>query len=193
MASITPTHAALGGISRVLVFALAIFCSAMAIPDQNILKAAENEAAAEYDVKAAFLLNFTRFVEWPQLPPERASSSFSICILGDDPFGEALSRIVAGETVAGRPLVIKRIQRWPDACEVLYIPASHTSPAAVLAEVGQHVLTVGESSDFLRHGGMIRFVLENRRVRFDIDLRSVDRSGLKMSSRLLGVARTVIK
>jgi hypothetical protein len=145
----------------------------------------------EYDVKAAFLLNFTRFVEWPQPSPQRAAEPFSICILGDDPFGDSLNRIIAGEKIAGRPILIKHIRKFPDACELLFIPASEPSQAAVLSQARRDVLTVGEAPDFLRDGGMIRFLIDDHRVRFDINRQAVDRSFLKMSARLLGVARVI--
>ncbi len=147
--------------------------------------------AAEYDVKAAFLLNFAKFVDWPRA--ERAASPFAICILGDDPFGDSLNRIIAGESLSGRPIEVKHLQRWQASCEMLYISASYPSQASVLSEVGSDVLTVGEAPEFLRDGGMIRFFIDDRRVRFDINRRAVERSSLKMSARLLGVARKVVE
>ena len=148
---------------------------------------------AEYDVKAAFLLNFTRFVDWPPAPRQRPAPPFSICIAGEDPFGDSLTRIIAGESAAGRLLVVKHPRGDFNGCEVLFVPASESSQEAILAQAGPGVLTVGESPDFLRDGGMIRFVLEDRRVRFDINRTAVNRSALKMSSRLLGAARMVLK
>ena len=159
---------------------------------QSSLKPAPTGTPGEYDVKAAFLLNFARFVEWPQ-PSERPVSPFAICILGEDPFGDSLTRIVAGESISGRPFVVKHLRKWPDSCEMLFMSASYDSQSGTLAEVGPNVLTVGEAPEFLRDGGMIRFVIDDRRVRFDINRQAVDRSALKMSSRLLGVARTVLK
>ena len=159
---------------------------------QNNLKPSPAGTPGEYDVKAAFLLNFARFVEWPQ-PSERPASPFVICILGEDPFGDSLTRIIAGESISGRPFVVKHLRKWPDSCEMLFISASYDSQSGTLAQVGPDVLTVGEAPDFLRDGGMIRFVIDDRRVRFDINRQAVDRSALKMSSRLLGVARTVLK
>jgi len=147
----------------------------------------------EYDVKAVFLLNFVRFVEWPPPPPERANSPIAICALGDDPFGESLPRVIATERVSGRTLVVKHPRKLPDDCDVLFFPASYPSQAAVLAQAGPNVLTVGDGAEFLHDGGMIRFVLEDRRVRFDVNRQAVDRSLLKVSSRLLAVARTVLK
>lgn len=157
------------------------------------LKHYESEAPPEYDVKAAFLLNFTRFVSWPRPPAERDASPFAICILGDDPFGGALERTVAGETLGNRTIIVKRIRKWPDTCQVLFLPAALPSQASVLAQTGSDVLTVGESPDFLADGGMIRFVVEGRRVRFDINRSAVTKSSLKMSSRMFEVARAVLR
>ena len=176
--------------ARVLL--LFVLFSLPSILAQKGPKPLPNGTAAEYDIKAAFLLNFARFVEWPQ-PSERAGSPFAICILGDDPFGDSINHIIAGESISGRPFAVKHLRRWPDSCELLFISASYPSQASVLAQVGTDVLTVGEAPDFLRDGGMIRFFIDDRRVRFDINRLAVDRSALKMSSRLLGVARRVLE
>jgi hypothetical protein len=178
---------------RILVsFALVCGWLAPVICGQHIRKP-QSEGFAEYDIKAAFLLNFTRFVTWPAPPAERAASPFAICVFGNDPFGNVLDRTVASETVGSRPLVVRRIRKWPDSCDVLFLPAAESSEASVLTQVGKDVLTVGESSDFLADGGMIRFIVEDRRVRFDISRGAVGRSALKMSSRLMEVARAVVR
>jgi YfiR/HmsC-like len=149
--------------------------------------------APEYEVKAAFLLNFARFVEWPSFGEVPSSAPFSICILGDDPFGQTLDQIVRGEKIDNRPLAVRRVRRPQDQCQVLFVPASESDVARILKEVGPGVLTVGEAPDFLRNGGMIDFVVENRRVRFDVNRAAAERASLRISSRLLGVARSVVK
>ena len=130
--------------------------------------------ALEYQVKAAFLLNFTKFVEWPATAFADERSPFAICILGEDPFGTALSQMVNGEGVNGRNLVVRRIRRAPEpkSCQVLFVGGSEKDVPNALAETGPGILTVGEGEDFLRDGGMIAFVIENRRVRFDINQRA---------------------
>src|SRR5690349_9595199 len=126
-----------GGSQRLSRRALlaAVFASMLAFSvcasGQNSSKSPQTDRAAEYDVKAAFLLNFTRFVEWPKAAAEHVESSFAICILGEDPFGDSLTRITAGESSDGRPIIIKQIRKWPDSCEVLFLPASYQAPAAV--------------------------------------------------------------
>ncbi len=147
---------------------------------------------SEYEVKAAFLLNFTKFIDWPP-SPHAPDTTFRICILGSDPFGTTLDQIVEGERVGSRRLAVQRVQEAANSCEVLFINKSADDIARTLAEVPRGVLTVGESHDFLRQGGMIAFVLENRRVRFDVNERAAARAGLKLSSKLLNVARSVEK
>jgi hypothetical protein len=147
----------------------------------------------EYAVKATYLLKFTRFIVWPQAAMG-AGDSFHICILGADPFGATLNQVVAGEEVAGRKIAIQRLEREPapGACQVLYI-GPHEERPRFTGEPGRAVLTVGEGSSFARDGGMIGFVVENRRVTFDINWRAAEASGLKLSAGLLTVAKTVIR
>lgn len=148
----------------------------------------------EYQVKAVFLLNFTKFVEWPTAESAAADAPISICILGDDPFGHTLDQIVAGEVVNGRKLVVQRIQAsQPKSCEVLFVSQSEKEIPKILEDLPSGVLTVGEGESFLRAGGMIAFVLENRRVRFDINQSAARNAKLKISSKLLSVARSVEK
>lgn len=153
------------------------------------------EESLEYPVKSAFLLNFTKFVEWPSTAFEAADSPIAICILGDDPFGSALDQIVAGETVNGRKITIVRIRRAPAPrmCQVVFVSRPEKEAASLLASLEPGVLTVGEGDNFLRDGGMIAFVLENRRVRFSANQAAAENAGLKISSRLLTVARSVKK
>jgi hypothetical protein len=151
--------------------------------------AAPSPAALEYQLKAAFLLKFTLFVEWPDADNR---APFPVCVLGDDPFGPALDQTVEGETVNSRKIVIRRIHRDSIAgCGVLYVSPQEKNPAEALAAAGPGVLTVGEGDAFLDQGGMIAFVLDNRRVRFDADPAAARKAGLKLSSRLLNVARIV--
>lgn len=152
------------------------------------------DESLEYQVKAAFLLNFTKFVEWPRSAFEAADSPIAICVLGDDPFGTALDQIVAGEVVSGRKLAIQRLKRAPapKACQELYIGADK-GISKVPSGLGPGVLTVGEAESFVRDGGMIAFVIENRRVRFSINQSAAENAGLKLSSRLLSVAKSIEK
>jgi len=152
-------------------------------------------AKSEYQVKADFLLNFTRFVEWPASAFADENAPFSICVLGEDPFGETLDRVVAGESAAGRKLEVRRIQEPPAAktCQILFVARSDEDVADILKGIGPGVLTVGENEGFLRSGGIIEFVREGRHVRFDISNRAAAKASLTLSARLLSVARSVQK
>ncbi len=154
------------------------------------MRAVEASPPSEFQIKAAFLLNFTKFIEWPA--NESAGSAFSICVLGEDPFGPVLDQLVEGETVGGRKVAVRRIRaETAGSCEILYVSKQEQNIQAVLAGAGAGVLTVGEGDGFLDDGGMIAFILENRRVRFNIDRGAAQKAGLKLSSRLLAVARSV--
>ena len=147
----------------------------------------------ENDVKAAFLFNFIKFVEWPA--PSPPDEPFRVCAVAAPPFLAALDRTIAEESVGGRQLV--RAEAGSEAavrrCAILYVGSGYAEQGAPLLAAARDlpVLTVGEGSQFVKHGGAIGFLLENNRVRFDISLRAVQRSGLKVSSKLLRVARTV--
>jgi hypothetical protein len=149
----------------------------------------------EYQVKAAFLLNFTKFVEWPSTAFAAADSPIAICVLGNDPFGKALDQIVAEEVVGGRKVVVRRIKEapTPHACQALFVNGTGKEVLSDLSGLGPGVLTIGEGEGFVRHGGMIAFVVENRRVRFGINETAAEAAGLKLSSKLLNVARSVKK
>lgn len=150
-------------------------------------------ASLEYEVKAAFLFNFTKFVQWPAAPSAGADTPFTICIVGDDPFGKALDNIVQGESVNGRRITVQRLPADPqNSCELEYVAKNFSIPASAL-EAGSGVLTVGEGDEFVHHGGMVGFVIDDRRVRFDINLKAATNAGLKLSSKLLAVARSVEK
>ena len=149
--------------------------------------AAAQDIPLEYRVKAAYLLNFTRFVEWPA--PSTPGSPLSVCVMQPNPFGTFLSSTIAGETAAGRPLT-SRVVAAPDAsCGVLFIPNGVPADALLRAVGNAPVLTVGESPDFLQRGGMISFVLETGRVRFAVNPAAAERSHLLISSRLLQLAQ----
>lgn len=153
------------------------------------------DAALEYQVKAAFLLNFTKFIEWPATAFDDAGAPFTICVLGNDPFGRALEQVVAGETVGGRKLAVRKMDQAaaPHTCQVVFLAGSGKDRAAAPGSLGTGVLTVGEGESFVREGGIIAFVIDNHRVRFDINQSAADRAALKLSSKLLSVARSVTR
>ena len=151
------------------------------------LPGAAQDAPLEYRVKAAYLFNFIKFVEWPAGPvPE--GTPFTICVAGDNPFDTALDETIRGETVGGRPLQWRPAE-GNDTCQVLFIPHD-VDPVPFLKRTRmQPVLTVGESPEFLRQGGIINFVRDGGKVRFEISQEAASRAQLRISSRLLRLAR----
>ncbi|HEX7184168.1 MAG TPA: YfiR family protein [Thermoanaerobaculia bacterium] len=151
--------------------------------------------AGEYEVKAAFLYNFAKFVEWPGSTFESPTDPLVLCVFGDDPFGESLDAVVQGETVGGRRLVVHRTRETAQlrGCHVVFLSqrTRERYPQVLDSLRGTSVLTVGEGEGFLTQGGMIRFVLDQNRVRFEINLDAAERNRLKLSSQLLRLARAV--
>jgi hypothetical protein len=154
---------------------------------------AENAAQgpSEYQVKAAFLYNFVKFVDWPDTPAAQ-EGPIEICVLGKDPFGGALERVVEGKTVNGRPLVILRVKEVAAArsCQVLFVSASEAGRVSEITQAvhAWSVLTVSEIDRFSERGGIITFLMEGQRVRFRINPKMAASAGLKISSKLLQLA-----
>jgi len=146
----------------------------------------------EYDVKAAFLFNFIQFVEWPQRAFATPSAPLVIGIYGNDPFGASLDRIIKGEVIRGRKLLVKRIKHPEEAksCQVLFICKSESSRVEEdLALVrGAGVLTVGDADRFVAQGGIIGFTMLENNVRFQINPENAQREQLIISSKLLRLA-----
>ena len=149
----------------------------------------------EYQVKATYLYNFGRFVKWPGTAPADKAGSFSVCVLGQDPFGSVLDSTLAGEALDGKPVVLRRISKPQDGvdCRILFISSAEEKHLkeilTALDESG--VLTVSDMPDFTRRGGMIQFLLEGDRVRFEINLTRAESARLILSSELLKVAASV--
>jgi hypothetical protein len=150
---------------------------------------------SEYQVKATYLYNFGRFVKWPDTAPAGKGDSFSVCVLGQDPFGSILDSTLAGEALDGKPVVLRRISKPHDAgeCRILFISSAEEKHLkeilTALDETG--VLTVSDMPGFTRRGGMIQFVLEGDKIRFEINLASAESARLVLSSELLKVAASV--
>jgi hypothetical protein len=151
----------------------------------STLGAQSASKALEYRVKAAFLLNFVKFVDWPEHSSE---APLEICVIGEDPFGANLDQVLEGEVVNGRKVIARRLPRVRSECSVVFFPEGEK-----IQETSPGVLTVGEGAGFLKAGGMIAFVIENRRVRFDVNQPAARNANLRLSSRLLSVARAVEK
>lgn len=147
----------------------------------------------EQRVKAAFLFNFARFVEWPgddaSLPP--AENPLVIGVIGKDSFSRSIKESLAGETVSGRPLIVKEFERIEpgEKMHILFIGKSNTGLAAVQSLQQSPVLTVSDKRDFLDKGGMVRLATVNGRVQFFVDAAAMEKSGLKASSQMLQYAK----
>jgi hypothetical protein len=157
--------------------------------------AAQAPPASEYEVKAAFLYNFAKFVEWPPEELAAPDAPLAICLLGTDPFGRTLDQIVADKQIVGHPLLVKRIKDAGQAegCQILFVGASEPAAMARLAPMlARHgVLTVGEMEGFAQQGGVIQFVIQDNKVRFQINTVAADKAGLKISAQLLKLALSV--
>jgi hypothetical protein len=149
-------------------------------------------APKEYQVKAVYLYNFAKFVEWPAMAFEKPQTPYSICVLGTDPFGEVLD-IAAAESVQGRRMTVRRIHELDGigGCHILFVSPSERRRLAAIFEVLQKfpTLTVGEDEEFIRAGGCMRFFLLGDTVRFEINIAATDRARLKVSAKLLSLAR----
>ena len=155
---------------------------------------AQSPAVREYQIKAAFVYNFIKFVDWPSGALPVSSDTINICVLRDDPFAEALESI-KGKTVKAKQVTIRRIEPGRDleACQVVFIGSSEEKhmPQVMESLHGLNVLTVGEMERFVQLGGIINFFVQNNRVRFEINVNSAERAGLKLSSQLLSLAKVV--
>jgi len=146
-------------------------------------------------VKAAFLLNFIRFVDWPADTSRTPAGSWQVAVLGDSCFAHALSHLVAGKTVKDRSLTVRSVNRPEDAypCHALFVGSDTEAHvrAATAPDPRRAILTVGEQGPFDRSGGMIWFLVEEDRVRFAINKDAARQAGLKVSSKLLDLAVVV--
>jgi hypothetical protein len=156
----------------------------------------ESNGTSEYDVKAAFLFHFAQFVEWPAEAFKDANSPLTYCTIGEDAFRGALDESVKGKSVGNRPLQVQHLKERAqiEGCQVLFIAAAEKSrQGEELATANGHpVLTVGETEHFAQQGGIIGFCLEQNKIRFEINLEAAGRAKLKISARLLTLAKTVI-
>jgi hypothetical protein len=174
---------------RILAAACVLLAAAM--PWWSV-QAADEDSTLEQRVKAAFLYQFAGYVEWPPNTFAQPGTPITIAVLGADAVAEELGQVVTGRTVGGRSVVVRRVKPGESLAGV-HILFVGKSEGARLNQVPQAraVLTVTEADGALSHGSMINFVLVDRRVRFEVALDSVEKNGLKLSSRLLAVAQQV--
>jgi hypothetical protein len=149
----------------------------------------------EYQVKAAFLYNFAKFVEWPSAAFKNPDDPIAICVLGQNPFGSALEDIINGKRVADRGLRVRQVsdQREAARCHIVFVSAADDKRTFLEEVKSLPVLTIGERDGFLADGGIIVFTVKDTRVHFDIDADGAARAKLKISSKLLSLAESTKK
>ena len=162
------------------------------------LMAASLQAGADgtlvdgYQLKAVFLFNFAKFVEWPPQAFGDAHDPFTICVAGDNSFGSSLDDEVRGKTVANRPILVRVVSSPEQArkCQILFVSPSERKRERALLDAlkGASVLTVGDMDDFTANGGIVQFKTKDARIRIEIDTEAAERANLRISSRLLSLA-----
>jgi hypothetical protein len=184
--------------SRVLVvWLLPILAVLLSVSFAGTARVARAQSqAGEYHVKAAFLFHFVQLVEWPTDEPESPGNPLTLCMLGEDPFRGDLEVTLAGKSVGSRPLRVRHLKPAENfqGCQVLFVgrrDAGRLSRVLVELKAGP-ILTVGESDGFVEQGGMIGFCLVENKVRFDINVQAAEQAKLRISSRLLLLAKMVI-
>ena len=177
--------------SIITTAALLVIVLGMPVEDTR----AQDRNLSEYQVKAAFLYNFARFVQWPDEVFERPSSPILVGILGPDPFGATIDAAFEGKAIGRHPFQVRRLRTIAEAANyhILFIANEESTRLRTVQSLlnGKPVLTVSEMPDFTANRGMIGFALDQSRVRFDVNVPAVQSAGLQISSRLLRVARNV--
>jgi hypothetical protein len=170
--------------SALLLVSLAIACTSTARAD---------ESTQEYKVKAAFIVNFARFIEWPSDAFANDDAPIIIATVGTDPFNGALEQAVAGKKIGRRSIEVRHFDS-PDKikdCQILFVPQtdSETTDRILRRTSGMHILSIGDDENFTAAGGAIRFFTADSKMRFEISLTATDRAKLTISSKLLKLAR----
>ena len=170
-----------------------LLCIVLAMRGQRIGAQSSDD---EYRVKAAFLFHFAQLVDWPADTVKATDGSLFLCTVGDDPFQGALESTVAGKAVGTRVLRIRHLKETQDmhACQMVFLgnAVSKQIPALLAGLHNAPILTVGETPDFLKSGGMVRFLLADNNVRFAINVAAANAAGLKIGARLLILAQNVL-
>jgi hypothetical protein len=169
-----------------------VVLATMLVAASGIASGARGDVASDVAVKAAFLYNFAKFAEWPTLA---SGAPIVVCVVGDERIADALVETVRGQNISGHTLDVWRPQdsgTWR-RCNLLFIANAETARA--LGGLGSikalPVLTVSDGKGFSQAAGMIELYVEGGRMRFAINVDATDRSGLRLSSRLLGLAKVV--
>lgn len=182
---------------RLPLLILALSVSLSWVPEV-FAQAPDSSDSSEYLIKAGFIFNFAKFVEWPSNAFAQPDSPIVIGIMGTDPFGTIIDQIVRDKKIGARGFVVKRLKWGADLkdlkeCKILFVGASERAHLDELIQIvrGLPILTVGETPGFAERGGVIRFVLEDNRVRFEVNVEAARQADLMISSRLLTLARII--
>jgi len=158
-------------------------------------QAQDSSGSSEYLIKAGFIYNFANLVQWPANAFSQPDSPIVIGILGEDPFGTILDRVLAGKRVNGRAFLVKRLKSVLDLkeCHIVFVSSSELThlAEAIHSVKGMPILTIGEIPGFARRGGVINLVLEDNKVHFEVNVEAAKEADLTISSRLLALARIV--
>lgn len=154
----------------------------------------QESAPTEYQVKAAFLINFPKYVDWPAKAFATTNSPIVIAVVGDTKVADEIQKIITNRIVNGRELALKRLASGDatSACHILFISAAEQKRSpSLLAKRNEGVLTVGESNDFLERGGIINLARHDEKIALEVNLAAADQARIKVSSKLLSVATVV--
>lgn len=153
-------------------------------------------ADTEFEVKAAYLVNFAKLVEWPASAFPAGKGTLIVGVVGRGGVSEELGLAVSGASVGGRAIQVRHVSAADGAalaaCHVVFVTEAERVEIVVAAVQGRPVLVVGESEDFVRRGGAIGFVKDGGTVKFEANPKAADRNGLSISAKLLRVARSVV-
>lgn len=180
---------------RVSRMPVRVLWAVMTLLASTMQASAQDSAPTEYQLKAVFLYNFAKFIDWPPGSFATPQSPFLICILGVDPFGSAIDDTLRGKTVGDHPVMVQRAKEPADVrrCHIVFISASekHRLPEILTALQGANTLIVGDSDRFTDSGGTIQLMLEQNHVRFSINTDAAESAGLRISSKLLALSKIV--
>jgi hypothetical protein len=154
---------------------------------------ADDDAPKEYQVKAAFIYNFVQFTQWPDSAFSASDSPLVVAVFGSNPFGDSLQKAMDGKKLGNHPIVVKQFDSTDSipSCHVLFVAASEEGRLNdVFRSAADHpILTIGEATTFCDKGGAMRFLIDDGKIRFEVNLDAVKRAGLHISAKLLNLAR----
>jgi predicted TIM-barrel enzyme len=183
---------------RRLTLAIVVLSISLNCAYEAKAQTSDSSDSSEYLIKAGFIYNFAKFVEWPASAFPQSDSPIVIGILGTDPFGSTIDRIVGDKKIGPHAFVVKRLKWAKDLkelkdCKILFVSSSEKMHVDELLQTvkSMSILTVGETPGFAERGGIIRFTLEDNRVHFEVNVEAAHQADLSISSRLLTLARIV--